>query len=635
MAFESDYWHALDARREMADEVGLSLKDIGISHGMGDVLDGLKANVFAGGSHVELGFTGTGKGSIGGQSTNPEMFGTDKREAIRQLSKINEMTVSTHASVAVQGFAGLTREGFSDRAAEASLNEVRRAIEFAADAADGGAVAIHTGEFPTEIAEKYKEFEEFPSGKKQREEIVTLVDKETGQLVRFQKGTVLHEPVWKKNDKGKFINEFGKPLNEDDYANRVPEVDEKGEVKFNRIEWADIENKTKEYNKRNPDKQLSPGQMFVYEMHRAELERARPFASHYYDTYERMIRNEKELTEKYEEISELEKATPKHNQEKLRRLLINELQQTRIFDPREMDVKKSVAEQLKKKIDEMHRLALHEKESAIGYSKQIEQIEQMKQKIVPVEGFGKQKSTHNIAKLAMYAYDIEKSRKTSKPIVIAPENIFPETGYGAHPQELKELIVGSRKDMVEALKARHISETEAKKIAEEHIKATFDVAHANTWRKFFKWKEGETPESHNKRFNEWLIKEVKNLNKEGIIGHIHLSDNFGYFDEHLTPGQGNTPLKEFVKEMKKSGFKGEMVAEPGAQGQGFIHEAMTGAWEHLATSPIYRTSKWTDVQDSYFGQTMSPVRIVGKYVPSQEYLGIEKGAPFWSGIGLE
>jgi len=169
---------------------------------------------------------------------------------------------------------------------------------------------------------------------------------------------------------------------------------------------------------------------------------------------------------------------------------------------------------------------------------------------------------------------------------------------------------------------------DAANIAKKHIKATFDIGHANTWKKFFKANPGENPDQVDKRFNKWLVGEVTKLTKDGIIGHVHITDNFGYYDEHVTPGEGSAPIKEFVKELKKSGYKGKMIIEPAHQD----YQAMTGAWRTL-NSPIYRidgsTQSWTDISGSYFGRTSSPGYLVGEYAPDP------KEWTFWSETKLE
>ena len=192
---------------------------------------------------------------------------------------------------------------------------------------------------------------------------------------------------------------------------------------------------------------------------------------------------------------------------------------------------------------------------------------------------------------------------------------------------------GARDKMIAHLVQQGITKEEATRAAREHIKDTFDTGHANTWRKLFKREEGETQEEADTRFKQCLLTTAHMLQKEDIVGHVHLTDNFGYEDEHLTPGMGNTPIKEMVETLKQHGYKGRMIAEPGAQDEGFAHEAMTGAWAAVG-SPIYRTS-WTDVEDSYFGRTRTPTYMVGRYVPTEEYRGVERGAPFWTGLGLE
>ncbi len=640
MAFDNDYWHALD--KQAARNMDVSARDIGISHGAGDVLDGLKTNIMAGATHVELGFTGTGKGSLGQGSTTPEMFGRDKREAIRQLSKINDVTVSTHTSIGVQGLSGTTEQGFSDRAAQISLNEVKRTVDFAAEAAGGGPVVVHTSEFPVEISEKYKEFEIYPKEKGVKEEIVNLVNKETGKFMRFHKGEVFFEPEWQKNENGQFINAIGQTIEDENIAERIPVINEQtGTIRFREKRWGDIEKETEEHNKRHPDKKMTPGQFFVIEMNKTEMERAKPFAYSYLERYQSHAETLKKISEEYEAAKEVEEKVRDKARLQLYRLRCQDRIRAMQRNPEfVIPEDEKTSEAFKKIMDEIKLGLQHEKEGAIGYYKEIEKIKKLQETVVPVEELGIKRSAESLAGAAMYAYDKERAMKLKKPLFIAPENLFPETGYGSHPGELKTLILEARREMVNELKRRNITGMEAQRIANEHIKATFDIGHAYTWKKFFKSRPGESYEETEKRFKKWLLNEVDRLNKEGIIGHVHLADNLGYFDEHLTPGMGSAPLKEFVKKLKESGFKGKIIAEPGAQAQGELYDAMTGGWKEVVTSPMYRIGRrrelgWTEIENSYFGRTRTTSYMAGKYVPSEEYRGVEKGAPFWVGLGLE
>ncbi len=252
----------------------------------------------------------------------------------------------------------------------------------------------------------------------------------------------------------------------------------------------------------------------------------------------------------------------------------------------------------------------------------------MQERIEPIEKIGIKRSAEGYAEAAMYAYRIEKQKekngqKLDRPIFIAPENVFPEGGYGSHPDELKELIKESRKAMVNNLMEREkISESEAKRIAREHIKATFDIGHAYTWKRFFPEEPGESLEQHDKRFKDWLMGKVKDLTREGIIGHVHLSDNFGYHDEHLAPGVGSAPVEEFVQELKKQGFKEPMIIEWGAQTDQEAYGAMLGGWARIASSPIYRVDNirqtWSDIEHGYFGRTGSPKFMTYSIPPLRE-----------------
>ena len=211
---------------------------------------------------------------------------------------------------------------------------------------------------------------------------------------------------------------------------------------------------------------------------------------------------------------------------------------------------------------------------------------------------------------------------------VAPENIDPNM-YGGHPQELKDLIIKSRAAFVNENKAR-FGEAKAKQLAEDHIKATFDVGHANVWRKFYEGDPNKSIEENDKMFKKWVINQVKDLNKSNIIGHVHVSDNFGWDDEHVTPGFGKAPIKEFIDEMAKAGIK-DVIIEPAHQD----YRALLGGWREFGSS-IYggevaapaSTSRWSAVEHSYFGQTRRPYFIFGDYAPSGDFT-------LWSQVPLE
>jgi hypothetical protein len=181
------------------------------------------------------------------------------------------------------------------------------------------------------------------------------------------------------------------------------------------------------------------------------------------------------------------------------------------------------------------------------------------------------------------------------------------------------IVEESRKDMAKKLMLRgNISAEEAQKKAETHIRATLDTGHLNEWRQHFK--------GNDKEFKKWYLDQVQKLVDKKVLGHIHLTDNWGYDDEHLTPGQGNTPTKEVVQMLEKAGFK-DFITEVGS------FNANTVLPDTLAElgSPVYalgRHMSFGRMRHGHFGYAAPPNYIVGAYAPSNEF-------KLWSEVPLE
>jgi hypothetical protein len=230
---------------------------------------------------------------------------------------------------------------------------------------------------------------------------------------------------------------------------------------------------------------------------------------------------------------------------------------------------------------------------------------------------------------------LEKKGELKNPLSVSMENIFPES-YGSHPDELKELVLGTRERMKQMLVHRGYSQKDACKESQEHVNATFDTGHFNMWRKYWKGDDQKTIEQNDNDFNKWAINKVADLAKSGVIEHVHLVDNYGYADDHLAPGEGNTPIKEMVKVLKENGFKGQFIVEPGADfttdTSGF--NTMTKAWKYFGSNVGagggWGTAgkPWGDVQYGWFGQNQPAYFTFGGYSPSEEWT-------LWSGVPLE
>ncbi|MBI4983719.1 hypothetical protein HZC32_03685 [Candidatus Woesearchaeota archaeon] len=140
--------------KDATNDIGVGIGDIGTSLGLGVVpnIPAVGARLRGGTKVAELTFMGAGKGSAQGHT--PEMYGEVQRQALREMQKANEIHFTTHASVGIYGLAGMDQQGnFSKYSQSLALDEIKRAIDFAADVARGGPLVVHTGEFHRPISD--------------------------------------------------------------------------------------------------------------------------------------------------------------------------------------------------------------------------------------------------------------------------------------------------------------------------------------------------------------------------------------------------------------------------------------------------------------------------------------------------
>ncbi len=593
MHFDNDYWNALDR----AQQIRYNPQDIGISHGIGEVGEGLKANIFRGASLVELGFMGQGKG-FRSQPTGhtPESYGAEEREEMRQLAKINEVQITTHASPNIGSAAGFGEGGFRKEAQENVLHEVERAIHFAADVGQGGPVVMHVGEFERPIFEADEgKFRRYPEEEKRAP--LYFVDEKSGSLRAIPRSEKVLIPDPNR------VDEQGNPLR-----------DEKtGQLNWITKTVADLEQEAKKKGEDVAKYVYSAFQGREKEQMKAEEQRFRLQAK------------ERESEYKYskEMVDDFEKMPDKERRDATIRLQFKDSREIRPGSEEYKQLQKDPLGFLKERTDRFRGQKKAFEELADSYHRGSLQTEEAIKNLKPVTEYGVQQTAETISRAAMYAYELENKYKLPEKLWIAPENWTPEL-YGAHPRELKEIIVKSRECMAEKLEKDGMGKNEADQTAKDHIKATLDIGHLNFWKKYFEGSDAE--------FKSWIDKETKALIKDGIIGHVHLSDNFGYHDEHLAPGQGNVPIEQFLKNLKEGNFEGKIVAEPGGQKEGHFHRPFTETLK-LTGSPVYRldgmTRSWTDIEGSYFGRApQSPYFLAGDLLPSKDW-------SLWSELGLE
>ena len=640
---------------------------------LGTLLDQTVAAIRKGVSKIELQTTPEGGGAQPGGG-GAESYGKEVREEIKKLAEINQVELTgVHAPPQIGNLSGLTQRGFDDSVREQNVTEIKKAIDFAGDL-QGGDIVIHTGEFPRPIwdAEWNKKgpwknsFMQY--GEEPQKATKYLVDARTGEIIRaVAKNLNVFEPVYKKDEQGRYVDINGNPT--DDPTKRVPifitEDDVGKEYKVNgktvRITkdmvgnflvvprgWDYFVKQAEEWNKKHPDKQVTPEEVFIKTRQQAQINEMRGWAAYYRGDYDKLLEEREKVRKALEFYEKLEKEVPEEEKWKLKVQLRTD--EAGLIPPEV----KNPSEYLREKLNRIDQRLEQIHESATAYEVKAKELEDALRHTKPLEEYAKEKSAFSYAELGIYAMKKSQEKKTKKPIVLTPEHIFPNMGYGSHPEELIQLVKTARKKMVDLLTKKKIPDPsgrtdengnpvyidnpyynprvdrkKAEKFAETHIKAKLDTQHLGMWYRYFVPRPGETEEQRKKRFKKWYMDMIKKMEKEKIIGSVHLVDGFGYGHTHLPAGQGEMPVKDAIEYLKKKGFKGAILSE--GYGEGSLR-IVTKPWELFGTNiygvAVPQTRRWTDVHQSYFNKIESPYFIFGAYAPSNEWT-------LWSQVPFE
>lgn len=684
-----------DGHAESSNDVGVSIGELGMSLGLGPVpnVQAIGAKLRPGAKKLEFVFTGMGKGS--GQGQTPEMYGLKQRQALLEMGTANRVDFTTHSTVGVYGLAGMDQQGnFSKTSKTMSLQEVKRAIEFAADVGRGGPVVVHTGEFNRPVVDaewnqkpgdkwagKFRLYEEEKDRAAYR-----VVDTRTGGVVQeARKNRNVARPIWNRYDEsndtwkehggktytdaqgrtvkpGDYVDYFGNRL---DPENRVPQYDSNaGTFRVHQLTWDDMKNEATEMTQRarevwrdwrqgklseeefrksywlrfkdakdEHEIQVRPEEAFIISTLETNAANSRGWAYYYGAGFKDSVDDIKKLRDAYQFYKKLEEATDPEEKWKLQ-------QQVGGFAGLVPADTKYPSEILKQRLLQLEgHMKQGQEASASQWAQAEEALEQIRH-VQSAETYARQEAFDSYAQLGLNAMrhtdKLKKEGKLKDPLAIALENLFPEH-FGAHPDELIELVEGSRKKMAEVLTQQGLAQKEAEARAREHITSTFDTGHLNMWRKYWKGDPTKSLKENDEEFNRWTLEKVEEMTKRGIIGHVHLDDNYGYHDDHLAPGEGNTPMREIIKVLKANGYKGKLIVEPGADyttdATGF-HSVMK-TWRHFGI-PVYSTSSglaaggrtWNQVGYGFFGQNQPPYFVFGAYSPSEDWT-------LWSGVPLE
>lgn len=458
-------------------------------------------------------------------------------------------------------------------------------------------------------------------------------------------------------------------------SGRVPEFDEyKKEFKIRQKSFEDFKKESEEYNKyleqkflrekgRKPNyyEKMYPEEAYVRATLDANEGIARGWSVYYGQNTEKHIKALNKLEEARKFYEQMDKSIPQEEQWKILREDRELFNMTAGFAAPEM---KHPLDLIKRAVEDNRRQLEYARTAASGQLQQAEDTFETKQHIVtPIKRLEKH-GVRLYAEAGIHA--LRKTRDPNNPVTVAVEHIFPER-FGGHLEELRWIITKSRERMVEMLthpeieygasmapevmdeeKLRKgviqpnpyymgVSREEAQKLAERHIKATLDTGHINLWRKYWQDDPRKTREENEGAFKTWVLNQVENLAKEKMVGNVHLADNYGYHDDHLGPGQGNSPIREIMAILKKYGYEKAVTVEPGADASTDLSDfhGLMKTWRFFG-SPVYGMGfrgagvpqTWSDVQYSFFGQNKPPYYIFGGYAPSNDWT-------LWSAVPLE
>ncbi len=709
----------------------------------------------------------------GAEPVGAESYGKASREELREIARANNIEFqAVHAPTQIGNLSGFVpRQGgagdFSDEHRKAAIEEIKKAIDFSADVAQGGAVVVHTGEYHRALSEqdwavakdRYGNVVKDSEGKPQytflsyKEEparaVLYLVDKRNGRVIGdVRKNQTVREPLFlragdvdpdtgvdfsvyigepdkkkyertgiKYIEKDDLLDSDGKwldPDDEDDLFWRIPKYDEtKTRFLSKELTWEDFQKRADAYNQRNADRiyrgdivEKSPEEEFFKTQLQTQILQYRGSSLFHGRYYEAERDSWKKLQESLKFYTELESKMPK---EEVWKIMKEDHTTRRYADERFVPAEfKTPTELLQKAIHELELEMKYTREASAAADAQADaQLDNLRN-IEPISRYAKDQSLRSYAEVAIHAMQQSERQEIKRPIFVAPENIFPEMGYGSHPEELIELVKGARKKMEEYLTSQWIEDPhgnritldkarkkateelqdeikrmesrygdneeekkryrkevdflienkaaeytgqlitvknpwyqpgmtreQAAKEAEEHIRATFDTQHLSMWRQHFQpmYVQGEgrieTKQETDGRFRKWYMEQVEKMEKEKIIGHVHLVDSMGSGHHHLPGGQGEWPVIDAATYLKKKGYDITITSEGWGEETISQGRILTEVWKALG-SPIYSlqgptgvgrggAARWDDVQFSYFGQNRPPYYIFGGYAPSNDW----------------
>jgi len=586
----------------------------------------VQANIRRGVGQMQIMLQTPAESAIGGR---PKAYGKEIREAIKEVAKANEVQIKglempTQSVNNLSGF-DMQQRVFDEEKRLRNIQEVKDALNFAADVGAGGGVDIVSFEFPRPVNDARWQPRDDKTGQVKTEKMrfenpgettmAGVVDTRTGQIMMF------------RTEEKLFLNR------RTDNFEKMPAIDPKTREPTEPQQWG-----WKDFQRWAKDKNNEEVKKFKQELKRAPS----PEELYYWAQFQQQIDQHNGQVAYYQHYTEQEEKIIKDLEDDMKAFL-----QAKEYEE---------AEKLKKRIHLEKQNRDHFKDSIASARQHVAELEFRRKMLQPIQKFGLNQSVQSYAELGINAMKETRKPHVKQDLYVGPEIGWPQQ-YGGHPDEFIELIKNSRKRMVDLLTKPEIedprhpdlgkqkndlydprfSKKKAEDYARKHIKGLFDTGHMGMWWEHWKRDPKKSEEQNFKDFENWYTKKVDKMIDEEVIGSVQVVDSASAAHGHLPAGQGifGDVIKQTVRKLKKSGWTGMMVSEGHEEekfGEGRI---LYKTWEHLAGypgRPSYAPNlpgrSWSQMQHSYMGRTYSPLYMFGSYAPSNEF-------KLWSEVPLE
>ena len=352
---------------------------------------------------------------------------------------------------------------------------------------------------------------------------------------------------------------------------------------------------------------LTNNVMDITRMERHINELNRRMASDYESVYNKFVKySDKEEKEQYKErLEDVKKKYLEFNKE-IHKKDLELLNITKKLENASDAEKEQLLQQRKELQDYKFKLSLVQSKQVVTDIADLPAPDIWK----PVGEFAIEQTAKTVAGALTRAYkNLKKEGKEKEMPFLALENFFVNAPM-SRARELKQVVEEGRKLIAENLQNDpeiKLSKKKAEEEAEKLLAATWDVGHINNLRKA--GYEGE-------ELKNLVIKETKEI--APVTRHVHITDNFGFFDSHLPPGMGNVPIKDIMRELgevwKKQEKEGKLPQKPRSivEAGGFVAEIGQDPTIHTFEffgSPLYKvgpTPYFSEKPGYSIGFTYSP-----------------------------